>query len=453
MPAVAITDHGNLCGAIEFYMGANKAGLKPILGCEVHVKLPDPPMESRSAEDKLKSSRLVLLARDLEGYKNLSRLLSRGYLEGRSGDRPLLTREWLKDYKEGLIAIPAGLKSEIAWNLLRGREANAALAFDFLLDLYGPNFYAGLDAGRLKETQIVNEWMLARAREKGVKPVAMGNVHYLDREDADSHEVLSCIKLGRTIQDSARRASSDDYWLKDAATMTEIFSETPEALDHTLEVAAACNVEFKFTNDKGHQIYHLPTFKIPEGESTENLDEFLRIEGERGLDWRFAQDAFKALQAEPTWPETELAYRTRLAEETAMIQKTGFAGYFLIVSDFIRWAKEKGVPVGPGRGSGAGSLVAWALRITDIDPIPYNLLFERFINPERISMPDFDVDFCQDRREEVIDYVKAKYGKEKVTQIITFGKLQTKNCIRDIGRVLGMPYGEVDTIAKLVPEK
>lgn len=453
MPALALTDQSNMCGAVDFYTQAKKAGIKAILGCEIFLRVPEVAKDARLGEDKLRAGRLVLLAQNIDGYRDLCRLISRGWQEGRVGDRPYIEPEWLAERAGNLLAIVGGIKSEIGWHVLRGRSEAAEASLRWLQQTFADRLYLGLQALSLKEAQTVNDWLKLKSRELQIPAVALGDVHYIEREDAASQEVLSCIRLGRTIQDSGRRVACDEFWFRDGASMAEIFADIPEAITNTLSVANRCDVSFQFTNAKGHQIYHLPTFQIPEGETVRSLDDYLMLEAERGLHWRFEQITFAKAKQESNWPELAESYRNRLRDEVAMIQKTGFSGYFLIVSDFIRWAKSQGIPVGPGRGSGAGSLVAWALRITDIDPIPYNLLFERFINPERISMPDFDVDFCQNRREEVIEYVKQKYGREKVCQIITFGKLQTKNCIRDIGRVLGMPYGEVDQIAKLVPER
>ncbi|HEY8278607.1 MAG TPA: DNA polymerase III subunit alpha, partial [Bdellovibrionota bacterium] len=447
LPAVAMTDHGILAGAIEFMEEAKKAGIKPIYGCDVYVKYDGAPESV-----KFPYSRLVLLAMNKEGFQNLMFLVSRSYLEGRE-QRPILKKEWITERSEGLIALSGGLKGEIGFHLLSGREDLAEQEFNWLHSTFGDRFYAELQENNLAEQTKINEWLLERCKKTGIKPVATSDVHYLEKEDAMSHEVFILTQLGRTLSDEKKRSLCTEFWLKDPATMEEQFAFCPEALENTLEVANRCDVTFKFTDDKGRPIYYLPNFQIPKGEQTKTVEEFLKIESERGLQWRFEQPAFQKTKEREDWAELEKAYKQRLNDEIGMIQKTGFSGYFLIVSDFIRWAKARGIPVGPGRGSGAGSTVAWALQIIDIDPLPYNLLFERFINPERISMPDFDVDFCMDRRGEVIEYVRQKYGKDQVSQIITFGRLQAKACIRDVGRVLGMSYGEVDQIAKLVPEQ
>ncbi len=447
LPAVAMTDHGNLAGVIEFMDEAKKAGIKPIYGCDLYVKLENAPEQMR-----FPYTRLTLLSMNNDGFQNLVKLVSKSYLEGRA-QRPLITKEWLKEYSPGLIALSGGLKGEIGFHLLQNREEQALKEFEFLHELFGDRFYAELQENNLSEQTRINEWLLAISKEKGVKPVATSDVHYLEKEDAMSQEIFVLTQLGRTVSDENKRSLCTEFWLKDEATMEEQFAYCPEALANTLEVAERCNVTFKFTDDKGRPIYYLPNFQIPAGETAKTVEEFLAVESERGLRWRFDQPSFRKTRERADWPELEKQYWERLNGEIAMIQKTGFSGYFLIVSDFIRWAKDQGIPVGPGRGSGAGSSVAWALQVIDIDPLPYNLLFERFINPERISMPDFDVDFCMDRRGEVIEYVRQKYGKDQVSQIITFGRMQTKQCIRDVGRVLGMPYGEVDQISKLVPDQ
>jgi DNA polymerase III subunit alpha len=447
MPAVTMMDHGNLCGAIDFWEQAKKTGVKPIFGCDLFLR-------EREAKEgsRFPYSHLGLIAKDKNGFQNLVKLISQGYLEGRES-RPLVEREWVEKNCEGLICLTGGLKGPIGFHLLQGQDERAESALKWLYEVFGKNLYAELQEAQLEEQQRLNLWLLERARSMGIDPVATSDVHYLEKEDALSQEVFVLTQLGRTLSDANKRALCTEYWLKDYETLQEQFAFCPEALANTVKVAEQCDVSFKFTDDKGRPVYYLPNFQIPENESISSVEEYLSVESSRGLDWRFQGTAFAVERARKDWPELEKKYRDRLEDEIRMIQGTGFSGYFLIVSDFIKWAKERNIPVGPGRGSGAGSLVAWALQIIDIDPLPYNLLFERFINPERISMPDFDVDFCMDRRGEVIDYVREKYGKDQVSQIITFGRLQSKQCIRDVGRVLGMPYGEVDQIAKLVPDQ
>jgi DNA polymerase-3 subunit alpha len=447
LPAVAMTDHGNMAGVIEFMNEAKKAGVKPIYGCDVYVKIENAPENMRHPYTKL-----TLLAMTKDGFQNLTYLVSQGYLEGRA-NRPLLTKEWIEARNEGIIALSGGLKGAIGYNLLNNKDAQAEAEFQWLLNTFKDRFYAELQENNLAEQTRINEWLLEKCKATGVKPVATSDVHYLEKEDAMSHEIFVLTQLGRTLSDEKKRDLCTEFWFKDPETMAEQFAYCPEALANTLEVAERCNVTFKFTDDKGRPIYYLPNFQIPPEEDSKTPEDFLAVESRRGLEWRFQQPSFQKNLTREDWPELKKAYEDRLEDEIRMIQATGFSGYFLIVSDFIKWAKDQNIPVGPGRGSGAGSTVAWALKIIDIDPLPYNLLFERFINPERISMPDFDVDFCMDRRGEVIEYVRQKYGKDQVSQIITFGRLQAKQCIRDVGRVLGMPYGEVDAISKLVPEQ
>jgi DNA polymerase-3 subunit alpha len=447
LPAVAMTDHGNMCGVIEVMNEAKKAGVKPIYGCDMYVKL-----EGAAETVKFPYTRLTLLAMNKGGFQNLVALVSRSYTEGLA-QRPLVTKKWIEERAEGIIALSGGLKGEIGYHLLNNREDLAEAEFEWLRATFGDRFYAELQENNLAEQTRINEWLLARCRKHGVKPVATSDVHYLEKDDAMSHEVFILTQLGRTLSDVNKRSLCTEFWLKDPATMEEQFAFCPEALANTLEVADRCDVQFKFTDDKGRPIYYLPKFPIPPGEDAKTPEEYLAVAARRGLAKRFEAPSFKPTRERPDWTELKKAYEQRNEDEIGMIQKTGFSGYFLIVSDFIRWAKGQGIPVGPGRGSGAGSTVAWALDIIDIDPLPYNLLFERFINPERISMPDFDVDFCMDRRGEVIEYVRQKYGKDQVSQIITFGRLQTKAVIKDVGRVLGMSFGEVDQLTKLVPNR
>ncbi|MCO5142012.1 MAG: DNA polymerase III subunit alpha [Oligoflexia bacterium] len=448
MSALAMTDHGNLCGAIDFFNNAKKAGVKPIFGCDFYLKV------SEGYENhRFPYSRLVLLAKNKAGFQNLVSLVSRSYLEGRSSNRPLIDKSWVQDSSSDLICLTGGLKGETGYHLLQGREDLAQKELEWLQSCFKDNLFLELQENNLAEQERLNEWLMAQGKAMNIRPVATSDVHYLEKEDAMSHEIFVLTQLGRTVSDENKRSLCTEFWFKDPETMKEQFAFCPEALENTNLIAEQCSVEFKFVDEKGRPIYHLPKFEIPKEESVKTAEDYLALESERGLEWRFNQPSFLPTKQSEDWKHLELKYRDRLQDEVKMIQATGFSGYFLIVSDFIKWAKKQGIPVGPGRGSGAGSLVAWALQIIDIDPIPYNLLFERFINPERISMPDFDVDFCMDKRGEVIDYVKDKYGRDQVSQIITFGRLQTKQCIRDVGRVLGMPYGEVDQIAKLVPEQ
>lgn len=462
MPAVASTDHGNMFGAIDFYTRAIKAGVKPIIGSEIYFT-PGSRFDRRSAkqvkaldsQDEMESRHqihhLVLLCKNLTGYQNLCKLLSKAYLEG-FYYKPRADIELLREYSEGLIATSACLKGEVAYNFFTGQDERAVQAIHKFRDVYKDDFYLEIQENGLPEQVEANQKIIAFAKEHSIPLVATNDSHYLMREDAAAQEVLLCVQTGKTFNDEKRmKLTSDEFYVKSPEEMRAAFDYIPEACDNTLKIADKCNLEIRWTDDEGKQIYHLPDFEIETQESTE---EYFARQSREGLERRFQGPHFKNLIQKENW-ESELRpqYYDRLEEEIDMIIKTGFSGYFLIVSDFIRWAKEQGIPVGPGRGSGAGSIVAYALDITNINPIPYNLLFERFINPERISMPDFDVDFCQDRRQEVIEYVTQKYGEERVGQIITFGKLQAKAVVRDVSRVYGLPYSEADMLAKLIPDE
>ncbi len=430
MPALAMTDHGNLFGAVEFYKQATKAGIKPIIGCEVYVA-PGSRTDRGGTEGKEETSfHLILLARDNAGYRNLVTLVTKAYLEG-FYYKPRIDMDLLEQYSGGLIGLSACLKGEIPYCLQRGmvdRARERALQFKHIL---GPeNFYLEIQENGLPEQTEANIKLVELARELHVGVVATNDCHYLKREDAKAHEVLLCIQTGRTMKDATRmKFATDEFYFKSPQEMKEAFREVPEAIANTVSIAERCNVEFVL----GESL--LPQYQVETGESP---DDFLTALAASGLDRKFGGNP----------PE---AYRERLKHELEVIRKMGYASYFLIVWDFISFARSKGIPVGPGRGSAAGSLVSYAAGITEIDPIRYNLLFERFLNPERISMPDIDVDFCQDRRSEVISYVSEKYGKDRVAQIITFGTMAAKAAIRDVGRAMDMPYAEVDRIAKLVP--
>jgi len=462
MPAVASTDHGNMFGAIDFYTQAKNAGIKPLIGSEIYFT-PGSRFDRKSArrsrtlssqdeeESKLQIHHLVLIAKNKTGYQNLCKLLSKAYLEG-FYYKPRADVELLKKYSEGLVATTACLKGEVAYNLFTGGDERAHDAILKYREIFGDDFYLEIQENGLEEQVEVNKKLIHYAKDLSLPLVATNDVHYLTRDDAAAQEVLLCIQTGKTFNDEKRmKLSSNEFYFKSAQEMRKAFSYYEEACDNTLRIADKCNLELNWKDEQGKQIYHLPDFEIKTQESPE---EFFTRECREGLEARFKGPHFKKLKTESNW-ESEIlpTYYTRLEEEIEMIKKTGFSGYFLIVSDFIRWAKINNIPVGPGRGSGAGSLVAYSLDITNINPIPYNLLFERFINPERISMPDFDVDFCQERRQEVIEYVTKKYGEERVGQIITFGKLQAKAVLRDVARVYALPYSESDMLAKLVPDE
>ncbi|KAA9133171.1 DNA polymerase III subunit alpha [Marinihelvus fidelis] len=427
MPAVAITDQNNLFALVKFYRQAVAAGLKPIVGADVLLHNPDDPKHP---------SRLVLLAQDRGGYLNLCRLLSLGYLEGQEHGVPYLTREWVSAHAEGLIALSAAREGDIGMALLanhpkRARTLAAGWARDF-----PDRFYIEVQRTGREGEKLYEPLALALAAELQLPVVATNDVRFIDSADFEAHEARVCIREGRLLADKRREQRySDQQYLKSPEEMQALFSDLPEALDNAVEIARRCNLELTFGE------YFLPDFPTPEGES---VNDFLRRVSAEGL--AELLDTYG-----PSEGRTAEEYLERLETELDVIISMGFPGYFLIVADFIRWAKDNDVPVGPGRGSGAGSVVAWALGITGLDPLKYDLLFERFLNPERVSMPDFDVDFCMEKRDRVIDYVAQRYGRDQVSQIITYGTMAAKAVVRDAGRVLGHGYGFVDSIAKLVP--
>lgn len=462
IPAIAQTDHGNMFGAIDFYTKCKSAGIKPILGSEIYFtpgsrfdRSPSKKTKSVSNQDAEESSRqihhLILLCKNNTGYENLCKLLSQAYLEG-FYYKPRADLELLKQFSEGLVCTTACLKGEVGYNFFTDQDDRAHKAIHKLHEIFGDDFYLEIQQNGLEEQKIVNEKVVAYAKEHGMQVVATNDAHYMTKEDATAQEVLLCIQTGKTYADENRmRMTSQEFYYKSPEEMRRAFADYPEACDNTLRIADKCNVDLKWTDDNGNQIYHLPDYPI---ETDETVDDYFKRMAREGLEKRFAGPHFRKLVEQENW-ESELKpkYWERLEDEVSMIIKMGFPGYFLIVSDFIKWSKDNGIPVGPGRGSGAGSLVAYSLDITNVDPLPFNLLFERFINPERISMPDFDVDFCQSGRGRVIDYVTQKYGEERVGQIITFGKLQAKAVIRDVARVFALPYSEADMISKLIPEE
>jgi len=432
MPAVAITDHGQMHGIVDFYRRASRAGIKPILGCELYVAPGD--MREKGGKIGDAATHLTLLARNLEGYKNLVILSTSANLEG-FYYKPRIDKELLRRHSAGLIALSGCLKGEIPRALLRGREEKAVRAAEEYRDILGEgNFFLELQANGIPEQDKANRELVALAAKLELPVVATNDCHYLGREDAPIHDALLCIQTGKTLQDPDRmRLSTDQFYFRSPGEMAELFADVPEAITNTIEIAERCNVELELGR------VYLPKFKVPEGKE---LKTYLRQLAGDGLR-RHLEKLDKGVEEE---------YRNRLDVELDVIEKMDFPGYFLVVWDFVNFAKENGIPVGPGRGSAAGSLVAFSLGITDIDPIPYGLLFERFLNPGRTSLPDIDIDFDMDRRDEVIDYVRRKYGVENVAQIITFGTLQARGVIRDVGRVMNMPYNEVDKIAKLVPQ-
>ena len=431
MPACAVTDQSNLFALVKFYKAAIGAGIKPIIGADVWV---------HNAQDPNQPGRLVLLCQDRAGYLNLNELISRSYIDGQHRGVPVVQKDWLREHSAGLIALSGGRAGDVGLALLAGNTALAEELLDDWLALFPDRYYLELQrTGREREEDYLHAAVELAAR-RDVPVVATNDVHFLAPEDFEAHEARVCIHDGRTLDDPRRpRRHSEQQYLKTPEEMAELFADIPEALENTVEIARRCNLELTLGRN------YLPDFPVPAGLT---MDEFFRQQAREGLEARLVK-LFDATA--PDFAEKRRPYDERLQIELDVIIQMGFPGYFLIVADFIKWAKANGVPVGPGRGSGAGSLVAYALTITDLDPIQYDLLFERFLNPERVSMPDFDVDFCMEGRDRVIDYVAEKYGRDKVSQIITYGSMAAKAVVRDVGRVLGHPYGFVDRIAKLIP--
>jgi DNA polymerase-3 subunit alpha len=441
MPSLAITDHGNMFGAVDFYLTAKKYGIKPIIGCEVYVA-PESRFEKTSQEGITDSSfHLILLVKNAVGYRNLVSLVSAGYLEG-FYYKPRIDKELLSQHAEGLIALSSCMKGEIQRLLLKGQKENAYKSASLYKEIMGERkFYLEIQDQNIPEQKGINRDIIDIARRLSIPLVATNDCHYIDKRDAEAHEILLCIQTGKTISDPKRmKFSTDQFYFKSPQEMKLIFKELPDAISNTVAIAEGCNLDLSF--DK----IHLPHYDVP---SDYTLDGYLRDIATHGLEKRL----LKMLKEGETTDRDEKRrlYFLRLENELNMIKSMGYSGYFLIVWDFIDYARRNGIPVGPGRGSVAGSLVAYALQITDLDPIKYGLLFERFLNPERISMPDIDIDFCMERRDEVINYVTKKYGN--VAQIITFGSMNAKAVIRDVGRALSMPYSEVDRIAKLIPNR
>ena len=438
MPAVAVTDHGNLFAAANFYHQAMTHGVKPIIGCEVYVA---PDNHKNRGSDAERSNHLVLLAENEEGYKNLIQLVSTGFLDG-FYYKPRVDHDLLAQHSKGLIALSACLRGEVADALLADKYDQARANAYRLRDIFGKgNFFLEVQDQGLEIEQSINRELVRLSRDSGIPLVATNDCHYLTRADSHAQEVLLCIQTGKTMSDGSRmKFATDQFYFKTAVEMAQVFRELPDALERTVTIADRCNVKIQRVGNP------FPEFKVPEGHTTDSYFERVAREG-----FESRAPILERLANEGRLRHPLAEYERRLSDEIAMIQKMRFAGYFLIVWDFIHYARAQGVPVGPGRGSAAGSLVSYALHITDVDPLQYDLLFERFLNPERISMPDIDIDFCMRRRGEVIEYVRQKYGEKSVAQIITFGTMAAKAVLKDAGRALDMPYGEVDKIAKLVP--
>lgn len=429
MPALAITDQMNFCGLVRYYGKAHQLGLKPLIGCDFWVQADYPESEI---------FRLTALAMDNEGYQQITQLISKAYLRGNIKGKPVIDKDWLKEHNEGIILLSGSRQGDVGQALIKGHDSQLDAALDFYQQYFPDRYYLELvRTGRPQEETYLHK-AVALAGETGLPVVATNEVVFLKEENFDAHEIRVAIHDGYQLEDKRRpKKYSPQQYLRSSEEMTELFSDIPEAIENTVEIAKRCNVTVRLGE------YFLP--KFPTGDLT--TEEFLVKVSEEGLEERLEflfPDAEERQQKRPEYDE-------RLKRELGVINDMGFPGYFLIVMEFIQWSKDNGIPVGPGRGSGAGSLVAYALKITDLDPLEFDLLFERFLNPERVSMPDFDVDFCMDRRDEVIDHVADLYGREAVSQIITFGTMAAKAAIRDVGRVLAHPYGFVDRISKLIP--
>jgi DNA polymerase-3 subunit alpha len=436
MPACAITDHGNMFGAVDFYFAAHSAGLKPIIGCEAYIA-PKSRTDKERHEDN--ACHVVLLAFNNEGYYNLMKLISIAHMEG-FYYAPRIDKEVLSRYNAGLLCLTACLKGQIPQAILRDDEKALKNRMDDYLSIFGDRLYLELQDNGMPEQKKVNEGLLRISREYNLPLVATNDCHYLRKREARAHELLLCIQTGKKIGDTDRlKLSTDEFYFKSPDEMISAFSGYPQAISNTLAIAEMCDVKIETG------VYHFPALNLPGNKSPEEHFGELCL---AGFDKKITRVASSYASFTDEMREK---YKARLAYEMDVIKKTGFASYFLIVADFINYAKSHDIPVGPGRGSAAGSLVAYSLDITNVDPIKYDLLFERFLNPERISMPDIDVDFCFEKRERVIEYVTNKYGKDNVAQIITFGTMKSKAAVRDVGRALGLPYGNVDQIAKLIP--
>ena len=426
--AIALTDHGVMYGCIDFYKAAKDAGIKPIIGCEVYVA-------RRGMEDRIhgidnERYHLVLLCENRKGYENLCLLVSQAHIRGFYG-KPRVDLDLLQKHHEGLIALSACLAGAVPRHLL-AEDYDAAKSYALkLAEIFGEeHFYLEMQDHGIPEQRVVNQGIMRLSRETGLPLVVTNDAHYLRREDSKMQDVMMCIQMGTTLDDPNRKMEfqTEEFYLKSEEELRQRFPNCGEAFENTCRIAQRCNVDFVFNE------YHLPSFPVPEGYTNE---EYFR---------KLCMDGFRE-----RYPDAPDAYMERLEYEIGVISRMGYVNYYLIVWDFIRFAKESGIPVGPGRGSGAASIVAYCMHITEVDPMKYALIFERFLNPERVSMPDFDTDFCQERRGEVIEYVTRKYGADHVAQIVTFGTMAARGAIRDVGRVLGFTFGETDVVAKQIP--
>ena len=448
MEALAITDHGSMYGCVDFYKEAKEVGIKPILGCEIYVVPKSLYIKQNDEENE--THHLVLLVKNEIGYNNLMKIVSKASIEG-FYYKPRVDHEYLRTHSEGLIALSACLGGEVQSYLSKGNKNKAKETALLYKEIFREGFYLELQYHELEEQRKVNGLLAELSKELEIPLVATNDVHYIKREDYKSHDVLLCIQTAKTVEEENRmRYPSDQFYLKSPEEMWDMFSYIPEALENTVKIAEQCNFDYEFHKSK------LPKFPVPQGKEPyaylkeicyEGLVERYRI----FEDFRGKTLNIEAVLEAASKDEEAQEYINRLEYELGIINQMGYVDYFLIVWDFIRFANENGIPTGPGRGSAAGSIVAYTLGITKIDPIKYGLLFERFLNPERVSMPDIDSDFCYERRQDVIDYVVEKYGVENVSQIITFGTMAARACIRDVGRAMNYSYAEVDRIAKMIP--
>mgnify|MGYP004495764345 FL=1 len=430
MKAMAITDHGVMYGAIDFYKACKKEGIKPIIGCEVYVAQRSRFNKEPNIDNKY--NHLILLAKDTQGYKNLCKLVSIGFTEGYYY-KPRIDAEVIEKYHEGIVCLSGCLAGAVSQALINGQEEKAEEIALWYKEIFGEDYYIEIQNNGIKEQVLINQKLVQLARKLDIPLVATNDAHYLKKEDAYNHEILLCIQTGKRMSDEDRmKFETDELYVKSPEEMSEYFSAFPDAIENTVKIADKCNVNFEF----GHTI--LPNYDVPP--EFETHYDFLKKLCDDGIKKRYGEN-----------PSEEIIKRAEY--ELGIIKKMGYVDYYLIVWDFIHYAKSNNIPVGPGRGSGAGSILAYAIEITDIDPMKYGLLFERFLNPERISMPDFDVDFCYEHRQDVIDYVSRKYGHEHVSQIITFGTMSARMVIRDVARVLDFPYAEADKLAKMIPNE
>ncbi|MBR2213546.1 MAG: DNA polymerase III subunit alpha, partial [Eubacterium sp.] len=441
MNSLAITDHGVMYGAIDFYRAAKDVGIKPIIGCEVYVA-PGSRFMKEAGENENRYYHLILLAENNTGYANLCKIVSKGFVDG-FYYKPRVDYEVLEEYHEGIICLSACLAGEVQRHLAQENYEEGKAAAEKYLKIFGEgNYFLEMQDHGIPEQQTVNQQLLRLSKDIGVDLVCTNDVHYTYKDDVEAHDILLCIQTGKLKSDEDRmRYEGGQYYLKSPEEMAELFKYAPQALENTQKIADRCNVDFEFGVTK------LPNFDVPEGYTSWT---YLKELCEKGLEKRYP---VMRGEEDPNCSATKEELQERLNFELNTIKDMGYIEYFLIVWDFIDYAKRKGIPVGPGRGSAAGSIVSYCLEITDIEPVRYALLFERFLNPERVSMPDIDIDFCIERRQEVIDYVAEKYGKDHVAQIVTFGTLKAKGVVRDVGRVLDMPYARCDQIAKMIPDE